>query len=408
MAVVTDPVDRPRVRVVKLATTLPAAVGDGTPEFVLSLAQHIPDARVEIVAPRSRGCAALQQFGPVEVHRFAYAPRRVERLADEAILPTLRTDRWTWLQVPGLVLAMWRTAARRARSGDVDVLVAHWIVPAGLIARWVGRRRGIPYVVVAHGADAYALHGRLLRRVKRAVLRDAAGVHAVSSEIASRLDALAPGCVTMTMPVGVEVGPEPIGSERVPGMVLFVGRLAEKKGVDVLLRAMAQLDAHCTLEVVGDGPERADLERLAASLGIADRVRFAGALPHHQVREALRSAALVVVPSRTARDGDRDGTPVVLMEAMAHGAPVVASAIGGIAEVVADGDTALLVPESDPAALAEAITSALADPDAAMARARRARRVAEEQLDVAAVGARLGQEIDRAAGLGAESVPVSA
>lgn len=397
-----------RVRVAMLATTLPAEPGDGTPEFVLSMAQHLPGADVALLAPRSRGCDRHQQFGSVEVERFAYAPSGSERLADEAILPTLENDPLTWLQVPGLLIAMWRSAARRLRSGDIDVIVAHWIIPGGLIARTVGRRHGVPYVVVAHGADAYALNGRLTRWLKRVVLRDAAGVHAVSSEIGRRLDDLVPGCVSMIEPVGVEIPAPPASSStRDVDRLLFVGRLAEKKGADVLLEALAKVPGSWTVDIVGDGPDRRSLEALSARLDLADRVRFLGALPHGEVEEALRTAALVVVPSRTARDGDRDGTPVVVMEAMVAGAPIVASSLGGIAEVLTHGDTALLVPEADPGALADAITAALADPRAASDRAGRARRFAEEHLDVRAVAQRLRHELDIAVSA-AERQPVSA
>ena len=146
--------------------------------------------------------------------------------------------------------------------------------------------------------------------------------------------------------------------------VLFVGRLVEKKGCEYLLRAMELVQrAHprCELTVIGDGPLRPSLEVLARELNI--RCQFRGAQPAATVRESLRRARILCVPSVTAANGDSEGLGMVFAEAQAMGVPVVSTTHGGIPEIVADRVTGLLTPERDYHALADALSVLLEDED---------------------------------------------
>jgi glycosyltransferase involved in cell wall biosynthesis len=145
--------------------------------------------------------------------------------------------------------------------------------------------------------------------------------------------------------------------------LLTVARLVEKKGIDVALRALASVRdefPNLRYDVIGDGPLRGELEALAASLGIAERVRFAGALPNDRVQQAMRDADLFVLPSVTAPNGDEEGTPTVLLEAACARLPVLATRHAGIPEIVAEGRSATLVAEGDPAALADGLRAMIA------------------------------------------------
>lgn len=126
---------------------------------------------------------------------------------------------------------------------------------------------------------------------------------------------------------------------------------------------------HLSITLVGDGRLRADLERRAGELGLTGRIRFAGALTEHEVRDELARADLFVLPSVVARDGQMEGLPVALMEAMACGVPVVSTELSGIPELVRPGETGVLAPPGDAAGLAGALRSVLADPDGALERA---------------------------------------
>jgi colanic acid/amylovoran biosynthesis glycosyltransferase len=147
-----------------------------------------------------------------------------------------------------------------------------------------------------------------------------------------------------------------------------VGRLIEKKGQIHLLRALAELRTRrpglaFTLDLVGDGPDAALLRAEASQLTLDPCVRFHGSLPHKQVLALLESASIFVLPSVTASDGDMEGIPVALMEAMAQGLPVISTRHSGIPELVEEDVSGLLVPERDPLALSRAIETLLAAPE---------------------------------------------
>jgi glycosyltransferase involved in cell wall biosynthesis len=382
--------------VVVVATTFPARQGDGTPEFVLTLARSIPNHEVTVVVPRMPGAARTEVIDGVRVRRVRYFPRRWEGLAADAIMPRLRAQPWRVVEVPFLIgaltLATWREVRRRGAA----IVNPHWIVPAGAIALVVRAVARVPYVVTVHGADAYMLRGRAGRWLKRRVVDRAAAVLPVSADIARALgleDApvlrMGVDCAAIRDGVGLR-HPE-------PGRLLYIGRLADKKGVDVLVEALARLDG-ARLDVIGDGPDRDALEARARELWIEDRTRFLGKQPRAEVLRALASAQIVVIPSRVGAGGDMDGTPVVLGEAMAAGVPVVASALGGLGECIRHGVDGLLVPPGDVDALAAMLGKALSGDVDLDALGEAAADTARRTLDIAAVGAAYADVFDSVAG----------
>jgi len=258
--------------------------------------------------------------------------------------------------------AAWRIAGvlRRRRPSIVHCHTgrANWL--GGLAARWAG----IPAVTtrrmdrrVARGWRTRWLYERLLRRavaISPAVARrlQRAGVPPSRVRVIwSAVDpaALAPSAPRDRLRRGWGVGPETT-------LVLVAANLVRRKGVDVLLRALAapELPAEARLWVAGDGPERAALEAMATSLGVADRVRFLGR--RDDVPDLLEACDVFALPSR------REGLGVAALEAMARARPVVASRVGGLAETVVAGETGLLVPPDDPPALAGALARLVVDP----------------------------------------------
>jgi len=373
--------DAGALRILVLTSTLPARPGDGTPEFVLTLSLKLADsAVVMILAPRVK--LAVSRVDAVEIRRFPYFPKRFESLAADAILPELRRHPWKLFEAVSLVVSfVWHTF-RYCRDLRPDVIHAHWLLPGGLSAWLASIATRTPYIVTVHGADAYALKGPVTRWLRERVIRRAHRVIPVSREIASILG-LDP---RTALPMGIDLDSWALPSElrqRLTGHFVFVGRLAEKKGLAVALEALAQIPgAHLT--VVGDGPDRGKLEELASELGISSRVQFEGTQPARLAREFLRTANAALIPSVVAASGDQDGTPVVLAEAVALGTPVIASRLGGIVDIVDDTMVSLVSP-GDPNELADAMRFAMDHQEEMDERADATRAQVIDQLDASRI-----------------------
>jgi glycosyltransferase involved in cell wall biosynthesis len=205
----------------------------------------------------------------------------------------------------------------------------------------------------------------LLRRI----VRGSDAVTAISTYTAERLQRVAPGVRTEVIPFGAAVDaapslppPRPAGSR---AELLFMGRLVERKGVHLLLEALALLEFRPLLHVVGDGPERARLQQLAAELRVLDDVIFHGFVSGEEKAERLAGCDAFVLPAVIDSKGDTEGLGVVLLEAMTYGKPVIASAAGGIVDIVRDGRNGFLVPPGDAGALAAAIRACVENPQRA-------------------------------------------
>lgn len=378
-------------RVLVLATTLPAVRDDGTPQFVLDLSLGLQETfDVCIVAPRVPNAELHESLDGLRIERFRYFPGRWESLADGAILPNLKAHPAKGVQVPFLMGGYLAATLRAGRRFKPDVIHAHWLLPGGLAALAASRMLSVPYVVTVHGADAFALQGGGLQALKAKIMRNADVVGLTSAALAEAVPDV-PSVPQPVIPMGVDVEgfADGVGErDPVPGQFLFVGRLAEKKGADVLLRAVAEVP-EASLVVAGDGPDDAALRALSRELGIEERVRFAGRVSRGELREELRRAYAVVVPSVVASDGDQDTTPLVMSESMSAAVPVVASRLGGLAERIEPGATGYLAEPGSVASLADALREALADPQAVEEVGRRASdRIRGSDLDLRTTVAR--------------------
>jgi len=174
--------------------------------------------------------------------------------------------------------------------------------------------------------------------------------------------------------------------------ILSVARLVEKKGIEYGIRALARLfveNSNVEYTVVGDGPLRPDLENLVKTMGVQHAVKIVGWKDQSEVLEVCNGAHIFLAPSITSHDGDQEGIPVVLMEAMAMGLPVVSTLHSGIPELVRDGTTGFLVPEKDPAALAEKLGHLVANPELWPQMGHAGRRVIEEEYNIDVLNERL-------------------
>jgi glycosyltransferase involved in cell wall biosynthesis len=391
------------IRLLVLSSTYPRHAADSEPRFVHELARRLVGRfEVSALVPSAPGLVAKERMDGVAVHRFRYAPGRLERLAyDGGIVPKLRRNPWLRLLVPFFVVGQIVGTWRALRRLDPQVIHAHWLLPQGataLIALALSRKR-VPLVLTSHGADLFTFARGPLRHLLAWVVRRAAAVTVVGRHMVPVIHGL-PHCA------GIEVATIPMGTDieqlfvpdatvsRVRNTLLFVGRLVEKKGLDDLLHAVRlarERGCSVTLTVVGNGPMRPQLERLASELGLQDVVSFLGAVPHSELPRMYRSAAAFVAPFRVARDDDQEGLGLVMVEALACGCPVISTRIPAIEAEFAHLGPLLVAPGS-PSELAEAIIRVVGEPTAWQA-SPELRGALAQQFSWSAVTRRYGELI---------------
>ncbi len=278
-----------------------------------------------------------------------------------------------------------RALARHLRADPtIGLLHAHFGIPDAVIVRRQASRANLPYVVTLHGDDAFKVLPRedpIGRAVRRAVT-DASAVICVSDAMRRAVSATVE-VDPVVIPNGYDDALFRLSDRPRDLGLLFVGNLVPTKNVAVLLRAYArnQSTIDMPLTIVGDGPLRVSLSELAATLGIADRVRFLGVQSRRQVADLMARAVALVLPSLS------EGWGVVVAEALACGTPIVASRVGGIPEILGSEDGGILVSPGDEDALAAGLASIASwQPDRArVARASRSRPWSIQADRIAAV-----------------------
>jgi len=283
-------------------------------------------------------------------------------------------------------------AAWHLRGRGIGHVHAHLANVPATVGLYLARGLGARFSFTGHAADLFPYRSALAFK-----LREADFTAAISHWHQGFYDSIVQAprqtrpivrCSVATPAVPLEEGRD----------IVSVGRLVAKKGFDLLIRAFARLDRpELRLRIAGDGPERDRLMVLAESEGVADRVEFLGSRPHSECLELIRSGAIFALPCRTSETGDRDGIPVVLMEAMAAGKPVVAGRLESIAELVHDEVSGLLVPPDDVTALAAALGRLVGDASTRRAMGIAGRARVEEEFSDAINWGRLEAAIEDAA-----------
>ncbi|MDP2929457.1 MAG: glycosyltransferase [Candidatus Omnitrophota bacterium] len=357
-----------------VTTTFPASVDDAiSARFVFDLASSLTAYfNVHVLSPSSPGAKKFEDMSGVKVHRFRYfVPGSLQLLTTgDGILASLKKNIFLSLQLPFLLISEFISAISVIKKEKIDVVNSHWIIPQGLIIAVIKRPLGVRHILTVHAADIFLLKrlGKIGSMLARYIVRRSDKVIAVSNYIKSVIDGLVNEDYDFEiMPMGVRVElfddrkTHHVGTgKRLPDTlrILFVGKMAEKKGLKFLLEALTivkKKNRSFTLDVVGGGLLEDTLKDHASNLGLDKEINFRGWIANEKLPELYKDCDIVAIPSVFDKNGETEGMPVVVLEAMAMSRPVLASRISGIPDVVTDGYNGWLTEPGDAAGMSARI-----------------------------------------------------
>ena len=339
-----------RKKVLVLTSTFPRWKGDTNPPFVFELSRRLTDKfDVAVLTPHFPGSKNTETMDRLKVHRFHYFFEKFEKLAgDGGMLPTLKANKRYYLTVPFFLLFEIIATLKLVKKLKPDIIHAHWIIPQGLAAYINFLINKTPYIVTSHGGDIFGLQNKYLIKLKKLILEKAKSITVVSSAIKKEVIKIDPNLESKIkiIPMGVDsklFNPDKYDESikkkyDITGpFLLFVGRLAEKKGVRYLIEAIpAVLKEYPKAEllIIGSGTLELDLKNLADKLHLSSSIIFIGAIQNSDLPKFYATADIFIGPSIVADDGDREGLPVTYMEAMACGCPVIATDLPGNRDII--------------------------------------------------------------------------
>lgn len=343
-------------RLLITGSTFPRWKGDTEPRFILDYAKAMSKYYdVTVLVPAAVGAESKEILEEIPVIRYHYFPiHKLETLCyPGAIVPRIREKKTRILLVPFLFLAQF--IATRKQCKKADIVHVHWLIPQGIVQCFINK----PYIITGHGGDVMSLNRGLFKYLKVRCLKRARAVAVVSGPLKNKIKEIVPkldvhiismGCNTKLF--GPDKRREQFFHQGEDKVILFVGRLAEKKGVPYLIKAMRKVEG-AVLVIVGKGDMEQELKLLASDM--QGKVQFWGPKTHEELAYIYASADVFVAPSITARDGDTEGLPTAIIEAMASGLPVISTRSGGIADLIQHYENGLLVEEKDSDMLSEYI-----------------------------------------------------
>lgn len=375
------------MKVLVLTTTFPRWKDDSTPMFVYELSKRLGDEGLEIIvlAPHHGGAKFYEEMDGLKVYRFPYFyPTKYQRLCYEGgVLPNLKRSFLARVQLPFLCLSELIYAVMIVRKEKIAAVHSHWIIPNGIVGAIIRKIWKIPHLSTAHAADVIALDKLPFKtKISSFILQNSDATTADGSHIKERLEEMLVPEVRGVMKEKILIQPMGVNIKRFEGLdkkvlrekyslgsgfvVLFVGRFAEKKGIEYLLDAMETVvSSHKDLKLLlaGSGPLEGNLRKKVSEMEIDPYVNFMGWANMEQLAELYVLSDIVAVPSIVTSSGDTEGMPTVIVEAMGAGKPVIASDVGGIKDVVINGHNGFLVEEKNSGALAERIIELIENSD---------------------------------------------
>lgn len=394
---------RMKPKLLVVTSTFPRWTNDTDPPFVYEFSRRLTDQfEITVHTPHYHGAQVNEHMAGMRVHRFRYFFSPFERLAGgQGIVPKLRRNKLYLLLLPFFLASQLFSLLLLVRRRQPDVLHAHWLIPQGVLAVVVKKLFNVPVVVTAHGADVFGLRNPLCLWLKKWVVDNADEVVTVSTALARVLADDTHSSVQLSIiPMGVDASqfsPDKKDAAirdryNIQGpFLLFVGRLTEKKGVRYLIDAMVTVRnavPEAKLLIVGHGELEQSLKKQVDQLGLEDVVLFAGGIPNAELPSYYATADIFNGPSIQVKGGDTEGFGLTFVEAVMSGCLVIGTRVGGVEEIICDGQTGYLVSPGDSDLLAAKIVEVIATLNQHENMKENARKVVVDQFDWDVITAR--------------------
>ena len=355
------------------ATTFPRWKNDTEPGFVFTLSNMLAKKgfNVVVLVPHCYNAKKFEIMGNLRVYRFSYFyPASLQKLCYEGgILENLKKSFLAKIQVPFLLISEYFNVLRVIKKEKIDFIHAHWILPQGFLAAIIKKFYKIPYIATAHAGDIFPIKKGVLKNFAKSAIDNASQITANSNFTKNSILKISSSKISI-IPMGVDfkdfnsIEKDHNLKKKYENnnIILFVGRLVEKKGVEYLIKTMPivlKSIPNSKLLIIGDGPEMRKLIKLAEELNLEKNVIFVGKIRNQDLPKYYATADVFVGPSIVTKKGDTEGLGVVFLEAIASGTCVVGSNVGGIPDIIKQNKTGLLVEQKNIVELANAIIDLL-------------------------------------------------
>ncbi len=360
-----------------LTTSFPRCKGDSAGIFIYNLAAQLAQKgiQVDVIAPGDPGADYFEYWDNIHIYRFPYFwPRKYQRLSyRDGLLNNLKNSRLAVAQTPSFILAEFLYLLYILKKKKIDLIHAHWSLPQGLLGIMAKYALKVPCVTTLHGSDIFGLRHPIFRSLNKLAIAHSDVCTANSRATAAMARKISGRENPRLIPMGVN----PIQFQKTTEIVdlrkklqlngeviLSVGRLIDWKGTDYLIKAFAGVlleFPRAKAIIIGSGPRKNHLLNLTRDLQLSDNIVFMDEVPHAELVKYYSLADVFVLPSITSKTGETEGFGVVLLEAMACGLAVIGSNVGGIPDIIKDGETGLLARPTDPQDLGNQITRLLSD-----------------------------------------------
>ena len=347
-------------RILVLTSTFPRWKGDEDPPFVFELCNRLrAHYQIYVLAPRCPGTQTEEYLSGIYVRRFRYFLKPWERLAYQGgILSKLKHHPWQYGLLPFFFMGEFIALVRLLRKYEFHLIHAHWLIPQGLVASMARLfiKPAPPLLCTSHGSDLFALKGNINKIVKRFIVSESTAVTVVSKAMRKEVVKLNVDHDKLYVtPMGVDLHNRfiPPETQENKGVLLFVGRLIEQKGLQYLIDALPLiLKKHpkACLRIAGDGPEKNNLKSRCVTLGISDHVHFLGSVKNDLLPALYQTTNVVVFPSVIA-----EGFGLVLVEALGCECAVIVTDLPAMQDIIVDGKTGLVVPQKNIRQLAKKV-----------------------------------------------------